>query len=102
MSYLLSFFIFYFFRWLFFDSETTEPEEAIARKMVEEWPLRPENDRNSDGRNKGKKEEKEETIMLGGSAPAEVSKNLKRAPVRRSSAGLKAEVRAIPMGKGRA
>ena len=68
---------------------------------MEEWPLRPENDRNSDGRNKGKTEEKE-TIMLGSSAPAEVSKNLKRAPVRRSSAGLKVEVRAIPMGKGRA
>jgi hypothetical protein len=31
-----------------------------------------------------------------------VTKNLKRPPLRRSSAGLKAEVRAIPMGKGRA
>jgi hypothetical protein len=70
--------------------------------MVEEWPLRPENDKNSDGRNKGKSEEKEETLLLGGSAPAEVTKNLKRPPLRRSSAGLKAEVRAIPMGKGRA
>jgi hypothetical protein len=89
-------------RWLFFDSETTEPEEEIARKMVEEWPLRPENDKNSDGRNKSKSEEKEETLLLGGSAPAEVTKNLKRPPLRRSSAGLKAEVRAIPMGKGRA
>jgi hypothetical protein len=88
---------------LFFDSETTEPAEEIAQKMVEEWPLRPENDKNSDGRNKGKAAtEKEETIVLGGSAPAEVSKNLKRPPLRRSSAGLKAEVRAIPMGKGRA
>lgn len=67
-----------------------------------EWPLRPENDKNSDGRNKGKSVEKEDTILLGGSAPAEVSKNLKRPPLRRSSAGLKAEVRAIPMGKGRA
>ena len=76
--------------------------EEIARKMVEEWPLRPENDKNSDGRNKGKTEEKEEVQAVGSSAPAEVSKNLKRPPLRRSSAGLKAEVRAIPMGKGRA
>ena len=69
---------------------------------MEEWPLRPENDKNSDGRNSGKKEEVKETLLFGSSAPADVSKNLKRAPVRRSSAGLKAEVRAIPMGKGRA
>ena len=42
--------------------------------MVEQWPLRPENDRTSDGRNSGKKEEVKETLLLGGSAPADVNK----------------------------
>jgi len=30
-------------RWLYRDGETIEPEEAVARQMMAEWPLRPEN-----------------------------------------------------------
>eukprot|EP00596_Hydrurales_sp_CCMP1899_P010593 CAMPEP_0119042526 /NCGR_PEP_ID=MMETSP1177-20130426/15726_1 /TAXON_ID=2985 /ORGANISM="Ochromonas sp, Strain CCMP1899" /LENGTH=315 /DNA_ID=CAMNT_0007009397 /DNA_START=224 /DNA_END=1172 /DNA_ORIENTATION=- len=87
-------------RWLFYDSENIDLDEEIARKMVEEWPLRPENDVDSDGRNK-RVQENDKSLLLSSSAPPIVAKNLKRPALREKSGGLLSQP-SIPLGKGRA
>jgi hypothetical protein len=68
--------------------------------MVEEWPLRPENDVDSEGRNK-RVQENDKSLSVSSSAPPIVAKNLKRPALREKSGGLLSQP-IIPMGKGRA
>lgn len=88
-------------RWLFFDSETDEPEEEVAQDMVETWPLRPENavSRWGTGTSKGAASggsSKSGSLLLGGKGGEN------RPPIRQSSGGLSANTPLQALGKGRA
>jgi hypothetical protein len=89
-------------RWLFFDSETDEPEEAVAQDMVETWPLRPENAVSrwgTTGASKGSgSSSKSSSFLLGGKEKG----NENRPSIRHASGGLNANTPLQALGKGRA
>ena len=87
-------------RWLFFDSETDEPEQSAAQDMVESWPTRPENNLSRWGNSVNGKSSGSKSLVIGGKG-----ENANRPQTRLttgSSGGLSANTPLQALGKGRA
>ena len=87
-------------RWLFFDSETDEPEQSAAQDMVETWPTRPENNLSRWGNSVNGKSSGSKSLVIGGKG--ENSNRPQTRLTTGSSGGLSANTPLQALGKGRA